>query len=1849
MELLSEYNIIETIDNKQFIISRAILEKDHSSVIVKSTGIDRADLVKHIEHEFALAPHLENDWAVKPISLKRTKNEVVLISEDFQGQSLQQYMAGQALQLNKFLKIAVNICSALSKMHAKGIIHKDIKPKNILINPSTDEIRIIDFGSSILLPSESLQMLQNPRTIEGSLPYISPEQTGRVNHVIDYRTDMYSLGVTFYQMITGSLPFSSDDPLDLVYSHIAQKPAAPQIILPEIPKTVSDIIMKLLSKLAEDRYQSMNGLKADLENCLEQLHKNKVIVPFVPGEKDASSKLSISQKLYGRENEISILINAYEEVVNTGKPSLVLVSGYAGIGKTALVSELYKPITHEKGFFISGKFNRLKRDIPYSTIVDAFQSLIISFLSESEEQLANWKERLNNALGKNGQLVVDIIPQLELIIGKQDPVTALPPLESQNRFKMTFEKFIGVLSGKEHPLVIFIDDLQWSDSGSLNLIRQMLLENSGSYILVIGAYRDNEVTSTHPLMLVLEEIKKSAVAVKEIKVSALGQDHIQQLINDSIKAEREAVHSLAELVNEKTKGNPFFVKQFLIMLYEEQLIKFDHAALKWRWELNSIRTKGYTDNVIDLISARIKRQPVAAQKLLSLAAGIGSIFDKKTLSIISSVSENEIETELHDAFMQGIIISFDHRIKFSHDRFQESAYELIPAEKRGEVHLKIARLLLENTPENLITEKIFDIVNQFNRSNLSGLNGDEKIKIANYNYKALIRAKTSIAYDSAVKFASFGLALLSEKDWDENYELIFTLNLEKGECEYLNGNFSEAEKIIDYLLKRVSKKIDKASVHRLKMRVHLLKGEVPLTVSVALVCLKDFNIIIPAHPTGEEVFAAYKKVNESIGNRKVEDLVELPLMTDPEMKAAMGILSELYAAASFTDQNLYALHLAEMIDISVKYGNNDTSVLAYGAYGIAIAASFNEYRKGYEFAEIGVKLVEKHKFSAFNAKAIFLLGVLTAWFKHISKSVDLFRQSFQAAVESGDIPIAGYSCINLIIHLEVKGEKLADLAKEIENLLVFVRKTKFTDMETILICQHRYVLAMQGHTENLSSFNGEDFNEEVFEKHLPERLSSVQFGYYIYKMKAGFFDGNIEDAMAAGLKAKELLVITLGFITSLDFYYYYSLTLAAHYSSATSEEKKNVLEILKQNEAIIKARAEDCPENFLDKYLLVAAEICRITGKKEDAASLYENAIKSAGENGFIHNQAICYELASAFYKDLPNETLTHSFIKNAYDCYSKWGFSSKLKQLEKLYPFLKKHKIGSEGFSLEGLPVEQLDLIAIIKASQAISENILSEKLNEALIRVIMQQSGAGKGYLLFEYDGKLSVVSEAVSNGEIVVKVHDIPLEPDYKLFPEKIFQFVKRTGENIIIDDAKQDKVFGSDKYIEASMPRSIACLPIIKQKKHLGIIYLENNLIPGAFSADKIAVLKILTSQAAISIENTFYYRELKKLNEALEQQVKERTVTLTKTQAVLQLNEEKYRKMVEEAGDAVYSTDYKGHLTYVNPVCKKFTGYTANELVGKHFLEIIAPDWKEKVAKFYKEQFENKVQVTLFSFPIITKSGEKKWIEQTIMQLREGNLITGYNAIVRDITERKKSEETIKQKSEELARSNTELEQFAYISSHDLQEPLRTITNFVGLFEKEYSGKLDSDATGYLNVIVTAASRMRNLIKDLLEFSRVGREMKFESIDCNSVLKEVKEEMATSIKESNAKITISNLPVLNGNYLELKRLFQNLISNALKFQKKDVNPEITITVEEKDNEFVFAIKDNGIGIDEQYNDQLFIIFKRLHSTSEYPGTGIGLATCKKIVDLHNGKIWVESKLGNGSTFYFSIPKKIENKI
>lgn len=985
--------------------------------------------------------------------------------------------------------------------------------------------------------------------------------------------------------------------------------------------------------------------------------------------------LNISKKIYGRESEVKTLLDLYHAIEQNGIPALVMVSGYLGIGKTTLVNEFHNQITNSsEGFFIVGKCYPLKNEVPYSSFLESFQVLIKELLSEPEEKLNITRRNLIEALGINGQVIVDIVPQLELIIGKQPQVEELPPAESQVRLMMVFNKFIDVFS-KEGILTIFLDDLQWVDVASLKLIKQIMTNPDIKNILLIGAYRVDEVDIDHPLTLTIYEIKKTSVLFKEIKVTALDPKQITDFINDSLQNKTEIIKPLADLIFEKTRGNPFFVVQFLNALYQEKILKFDTKYSLWTWEINEIKAKGYTQNIIDLIDRNIKRLAPETQNILNIAACIGNKFDVKMLSVISSEEEDKIIEELQPAFKAGLIMHDDDHIVFFRDSYLQAAYSLFQEKKIAEIHLKIARQLLATTPNDKNNSSVFEIVNQFNRADLNLVNKDEKLEIAALNYTASKKAKMSIAYDSTVKYADAGIRLLDDEDWKDNYEILFNLHLEKAEGEYLNLNFNNAEKLIDFLLGKANTNVNKSAVYIIKVRIHLFKGEIPAAIETALESLKMFNIHLSPHPSKDEVLIEYQKVNKNMGDREIEDLINLPLMTDPEVIATMEILSVLYAPAYFTNPNLFAIHLAQMVNLSLLYGNTEASVLAYGAYGYALINVYNEYETGYRFAKLGVDLAEKGKFVSFKSDATYFLALLTLWHKPINLGIKIFKDTFQFAMETANLPIAGYSMFHILFHMDFQGDKLEDVFHESQNCIDFNRKIKFVVLEISIVSLQRYILTMQGHTYNLSTYNSKGFSEEKLEKQMKESLPVFQCWHYIYKMKSRFILGNFEEALVAALKAKEIISSIFGLLLLIEFYYYYSLTLTANYEWADADEKNVFLEILNGNVSIIKERAADCPENFQNKYALVQAEIYRITGKNNEAEKYYEEAMKSADENGFIANHAISLELTSRFYRNTGNQNFADRYLKIAQTTYLQWGATGKVKQLQEIYPFLLEQK----------------------------------------------------------------------------------------------------------------------------------------------------------------------------------------------------------------------------------------------------------------------------------------------------------------------------------------------------------------------------------------------------------------------------------------------------------------------------------------------------------------------------------------------------------------------------------------------
>ncbi len=898
-----------------------------------------------LAREYALKNELDGPWAVRPLELVRERGRTMLVLEDTHSEPLDGLL-GPPMEVRSFLRLAIAIAAALTQVHRRGLVHKDIKPANILVNRTTGEVKLTGFGIASRQPRER-QAPAPPESIAGTLAYMAPEQTGRMNRSIDARSDLYALGVTFYQMLTGSLPFTATDPMGWVHCHIARGPVPPSEQLETVPAAVSNLVLKLLAKTAEERYQTAAGLERDLRRCLAAWDAQHRIDAFPLGQHDTPDRLLIPEKLYGRAREIVTLLAAFDRVVTSGRPELVLVSGYSGIGKSAVVNELHKALVPPRGLFASGKFDQYKRDIPYATLVQAFQSLIRPLLGKSEGELGSWRDALRDALDPNGQLMLDVLPELKLLIGEQPPVPELPSQQAQSRLQLVFRRFVGVFARPEHPLTLFLDDLQWIDMATLDVLADLLTQADVQHLLLIGAYRDNEVTSGHPLMRKLDAIRDAGASVREIRLESLARGDLKRLIADTLSCAPRRAAPLARLVDEKTGGNPFFTIQFISELAEEGLLRFDHDAARWQWELNRIHAKAHTDNVADLMVGKLTRLPVETQAALQQFACLGNVADITRLSIVLGKSDDDVRTDLWDAVRLGLVERLDGSYKFIHDRVQEAAYSLIPKRLRAEAHLRIGRLLLAHIPADRREEAIFEIVNHLNRGAALITARDEREQLAELNLHAGRRAKASTAYASALTYLAAGPALLAEDSWERRHELTFALELNRAECEFLTGALAAAEEHLTALSARAATTVERASVACLRIDLDLTFDESGRAVAVGLDYLRHLGVEWSPHPTAEDARREYQRVWSTLGDRPIEALVDLPLISDPTSLATLDVLTKLTAPAWYTDANLLSLVICRAVNLSIEGGNCDASSFAYATLGLLAGPHFGDYRAGF--------------------------------------------------------------------------------------------------------------------------------------------------------------------------------------------------------------------------------------------------------------------------------------------------------------------------------------------------------------------------------------------------------------------------------------------------------------------------------------------------------------------------------------------------------------------------------------------------------------------------------------------------------------------------------------------------------------------------------------------------------------------------------------------------------------------------------------------------------------------------------------------------------------------------------------
>ena len=1537
---------------------RGVRSRDGIAVIFKVLKQDYptpAELARY-RQEYDILRSLNLKGVVTAYSLENYERTLAIVLEDFGGESLKRLMQERKFTLQEILSIAIQIAEILGEIHAANAIHKDINPANIVFNRNTKQLKIIDFGISAVLkpqkiaqhhPTEFPEARKNTNVLEGTLAYISPEQTGRMNRSLDYRTDFYSFGVTLYEMFAKKLPFASTDPRELVHCHIAKQPIAPEKINPEIPLVLSGIVMKLLAKNPAERYQSAWGIKADLEECLNQLQRCGTITEFSVGSRDIFDKFQIPEKLYGREKELATLLAAFERVSQPAenknstamkRSEMMLVAGDSGTGKSSLVKEIHKPVTEKRGYFIAGKFDRLQQNIPYSALVKAFQGLIQQLLTESETKFQKWRAKLLAALDNNAQIIIDVIPEVESITGKQPAVEELGTTESQNRFNSVFQKFLRVFVSQEHPLVIFLDDLQWADSATLQLIQLMMArgmseedsENcdvsepraasnsspaSSECLLVIGAYRNKEISAEHPLLSVVEELRKDGVRVDRITLLPLTIAQVTNLIADTLRSDNVSVKPLAELVMRKTNGNPFFVSEFLKTLHAQNLITFnfpyciqsvDRTAScpnsesectdnwggcqwGWQWDIAEIEEVGITSNVVELMVNKLKQLPEATQEVLRLAACMGTEFDLPTLSIICKKSGPLISATLQAALESGLILpvpELNGKYKFLHDRVRQAAYALIESKDKKIFHLQIGCLLWDKCEPALLADEIFKIVDHINigikdKSILKTLivEQEERDKIANLNLIAGKKAKTSGAYGAAVKYLTVGRELLAASSWQDQYELTLNIYVETIESAFLSGEFELAEKLADAVIEQAQTLTDKLKVYEVKIKLFSVQRRDREAIAIALQVLDRVGFSFPKAPNPSDILREMEQTAVNLAGKNIDDLINLPAMNCPDRLAAMRIGASIVPVAFHAAPQLFSLLILSQVNSSIVGGNSPVSAVFYAIYGVLLNGAFQEFESAEKFGNLALKLASKFTAKNLKCRILYVIAAGIVHGKHhVRESLSMLREGYQTAREIGDLEIASYCAKEKFQYSYFAGQELTKLELEIADSSRTLTQLKQSHN---LLCNqicHQAVVNLLGEAENPCELSGKVAEEASLISLLAAANDRTGFHYfYLHKLILCYFFGSGQQALEVAGKFRKYLTQGTGFFTVPVFYFYESLAALAAYPEADSLARIALLKRVEKNLQKMQQWAEHSPANHLHKYYLVEAEKHRVLGENFEAMEKYDRAISLAKENKYINEEALANELAAKLYLDWGKDKIARVYLADAHYCYTHWGARAKIEELEMRYPaFLIRvtatTSINSESTTITNISKsthaeKTFDLAAVMLASQTIASEIVLDKLLAKLMKISIQNAGAQKGFLVLENKGRWLVEASGTIDADRIAVLQSIPIE---ECLPVSLINYVARSKQSLVKTNAAKHGKFTSDPYIKKHQSKSILCAPLLNQGQLIGIIYLENNLISRAFTDDRVEVLQLLSTQAAVSITNAKLYAELQESESKLTQ-------------------------------------------------------------------------------------------------------------------------------------------------------------------------------------------------------------------------------------------------------------------------------------------------------------------------------------------------------------------------------------------
>lgn len=1400
----------------------------------------------------------------------RFSTTCALVFDDCGGVSLQQLVGTSQSDLGAFFRAAIQLAAIVGELHRRDIVHNAIQPKTILFNPESKALRLVDFTLATTSGGEFRPMLPT-HVLRSILAYMSPEQTGRMNRRTDYRSDFYSLGVVFYELLTGAHPYTSGDPLELIHWHIARTPPAPSELAPEVPGPVSEIVMKLLAKSADDRYQSALGLLDDLETCASEWGTRRSVTSFTLGRRDISDRLLIPQRLYGREAEIQELARVFESVVRGGT-AMMLVAGYPGIGKTVLIQEMYGPIVRKRGHFTAGKFDQIVRNIPYGALIQALKGLLGQLLTGSEENLRDWRRRLLDALGPNGGVLAEVIPEIELILGKQPAPALLGPAETQNRFRLVFQNFIGAVARQEHPLVVFLDDLQWADPATLNLLLPLLTSPDLKHLLLIGAYRDSEVGPTHPLTRTLSSLEQARGRLFRMSLAPLSVDDLSLLLKDALHRELPAVLPLAEIILRKTGGNAFFVVQFLKTLRQDGFLTFDYTQAQWGFDVPAIERAPMTDNVIDLMTRKIQRLSSGGQRILTLAACVGSPFDLDTLAVVSEFSPREVARRLNEALAEGLVL-YQNRspraavsgepetietagYEFLHDRVQQAAYSLIPPEQRMLVHLTVGRLLRDREERASAEENLFDIAHHLNLGRSLITDANERLALARLNASAGRRAKSSTAYQCALTYLRAGIGLLAEDRWQSDYDLMWNLHLEAAECEYLCGHFAEAENCFDLLLVQARTNLDKAQIHNLRVVQYENTSRYADAVACGREGLALFGLLFPE--TIAEKQAALEtelsRIQSLLEGRTVDALADLPTMEDPEKRSVMRLLTSVWASAYILgDQLLTRLISSTMVSLSLECGNTEESAYGYVTHAITVGPVRGDYESAYQWGSLALSVNERFNDPKRRAKIHQQFNAhVNLWRRPMQTCIPHAREACRSGLETGDFTYAGYGAFTESWPALLTSQDLDRFVREYSPNLALLEKIRMTGLAAALKVILNWARALQGRTSDKLSLSDDDFDERAYLKDFGTNPFFATF-YHVAKLYLHFAFEAYDEALEAARRAREVVSALGGTIWPVLLDFLYGLTVASLHRDATDEQRRVWLAEAADVQQSLELLARNCPENFSCFSLLLRAELCRMGKRDLEAMTAYEEAIRYARATGSLPNQGLSNELYARFWDARGNEAIAALYLGEACRAYEKWGAAAKVADLEERYSLAREAGATRNPISL--------DIHTVAKAAHAISVEIVLEDLLRRLMQIALENAGAQRGIFLENKGDSLVIQAEAEVGGDEARVLKAKPFEQAGNLSCA-VVRYAWHTGGSVVVGDVPSDERFAGDPYIVSARPRSILCVPVKHQGKFAGVLYLENNLTRDAFTGERVEVIQILCSQAAISLANARAYEEIR---------------------------------------------------------------------------------------------------------------------------------------------------------------------------------------------------------------------------------------------------------------------------------------------------------------------------------------------------------------------------------------------------